>query len=573
MQYRVDGADVAAGTYPGTGTVVVTAVAQPGYELTAGPTSWSLPFTDITLVTAEDPTQVDTYGTADDTYTVPATPGVQYRVDGADVAAGTYPGSGTVVVTAVAQPGHELTGPTSWSLPFTDIRLASAEEPSKVDDYGTADDTYTVPTTEGVTYQVDGADVAAGTYPGTGTVVVTAVAQPGYELTGPATFTLEFTDIRLVQAEAPTQVDGYGTSSDTYTVVETEGVTYQVDGVDVTAGTYPGTGTVVVTAVAQTGYALSGATSFSLPFTDIHQVAADAPGQVDTFRTASDTYTVPSVPGVRYLVDGVTTAAGTYPGTGTVVVTAVAEDGYELTGPDSFTLVFTDLQPATPVAPAQQDKGGTANDTYTLPAVPGITYLVGGVPVAPGTYPGTGSVVVTVVPEPGFALDGPDTFTIVFDAAVEQVAVAVPDLGVAPSQGSTPGTYTIPDGRGRPVLRRRPRGPARHLLRDRSGGGDGRGRRGLRAVRPRDAHLRPRSGPVRGRRHAGAAGCVRPAGRDERTATRDGEVRDETVAATVREGSLARTGAGPGPVLAASTLLMAAGVALLAGSRRRAARG
>ncbi len=247
-----------------------------------------------------------------------------------------------------------------------------------------------------------------------------------------------------MQAEAPTQVDGYGTSSDTYTVLETEGVTYQVDGVDVTAGTYPGTGTVVVTAVAKPGYALSGATSFSLPFTDIHQVAAEAPGQVDAFGTASDTYTVPSVPGVRYLVDGVPAAAGTYPGAGTVVVTAVAEDGYELTGPDTFTLVFTDLQPATPVAPAQQDKGGTANDTYTLPAVPGITYLVGGVPVAPGTYPGTGSVVVTVVPEPGFALDGPDTFTIVFDAAVEQVAVAVPDLGVAPSQGSTPGTYTIP---------------------------------------------------------------------------------------------------------------------------------
>ena len=304
--------------------------------------------------------------------------------------AGTYPGAGTVVVTAVAQAGYEANQTTSWSLPFTDIRLASAEEPSKVDDYGTADDTYTVPTTEGVTYQVGGADVVAGTYPGTGTVLVTAVAQPGYVLTGPATFSLEFTDIRLVQAEAPTQVDGYGTWSDTYTVLETVGVTYQVGGVDVPAGTYPGAGTVVVDAMAQSGYALSGATSFSLPFTDIHQVAAEAPGHVDAFRTASDTYTVPSVQGVRYLVDGVPATASTCPGTGTVVVTAVAEDGYELTGPDSFTLVFTDLEPATPVAPVQQDKGGTAHDTYTLPAVPGITYLVGGVPVAPGTYPGTG---------------------------------------------------------------------------------------------------------------------------------------------------------------------------------------
>jgi hypothetical protein len=590
VEYQVDGVPVVHGTHPGVGTVVVTASAATGYVLTDGPTSWELAFTDITLVSAQAPTQVDGYGTDGDTFTVPTTTGVTYQVDGADVAAGPHPGTGTVVVTAVAQPGYELTGPTSFSLPFTDIREASAVEPTKVDGYGTDGDTFTVPTTMGVTYQVDGADVAAGTHPGTGTVVVTAVAQPGYELTGPDSFTLEFTDIRLATPVAPTQVDGYGTDGDTYAVASTTGVRYQVDGTDVAAGTHAGTGTVVVTAVAEDGYVLSGPTSFSLVFTDIHQVAAAAPTQVDDFGTASDTFTVPSVVGVRYLVGGTVVAAGTHPGTGTVVVTAEAEDGYELTGPATFSLVFTDLQAVSPVAPGHQDKGGTTHDTYTLPVVPGITYLVDGQPVAPGTYPATRTVVVTVVAAPGYAVDGPGTFTLVFDPAVEAVAVAVPDLEVVPSRGTTAGTYTIPAIEGVRFLVDGEEVPP--------GTYTGSGRVVVTVVADEGYELAGAdelsfdlgrvlsvvaAPPVRpGTPSGGAGGAGGTGGTGGTGGVGGGEpagfVRDEervtTVAAPVRADALARTGAaaGAGPLLAASALLTAAGAVLVAGSRRRGER-
>jgi len=462
-----------------------------------------------TAVTAAAVTFSDPYGSASDTYTVPSTTGVDYQVGGVTVPAGTYPGTGEVTVTAVAQAGYALSGTSTWSHTFTDVQPATAEEPTRVDDYGTADDTYTVPGTPGVRYQVGGADVAAGTYPHTaGTdLVVTAVAADGYELTGPSSWTLAFTDITLVSAEEPTRVDDYGTADDTYTIPSTTGVRYQVGGADVAAGTYP------------------------------HTAGTD------------------------------------------LVVTAVAQAGFELTGPDTFPLEFTDLRAVSPVAPGQQDKGGTAHDTYTLPAVAGITYLVDGQPVAPGTHPGTGTVVVTVAAAPGYALDGPSTFTLVFDPSVETVAVGVPDLDVVPTQGSTPGTYTIPAIEGvRFFVDGEEVQPGTYT---------GTGRVVVTMVADEGYELAGSDElifdlgrmlsvvgalPVRPGTPAGGTG------RTEGTADPTAAVRDEeqeviTAAAPVRAGTLARTGAGAGPVLAASALLTAAGVVLVAASRRRARRG
>ena len=169
----------------------------------------SAPKTQVTPAAA---TFSDPYGAASDTYTVPSTLGVEYRVDGVPAVAGTYPGTGTVAITAVADEGYEVTGTSAWSHTFTDVQPATAAAPTQADGYGTADDTYTVPTATGVQYRVGGADVAAGTYPGAGTVVVTAVAQAGYELTaGETSWSLPFTDITLVTAEDPSQVDTYST--------------------------------------------------------------------------------------------------------------------------------------------------------------------------------------------------------------------------------------------------------------------------------------------------------------------------------------------------------------------------
>ncbi len=439
VRYEVGGATVAAGTYPGLGTVVVNAFAESGYVLT-GASSFSLPFTDIRQVSAEAPTQADTWGTADDTYTIPSVTGVRYEVGGETVAAGTYPGLGTVVVNAFAEAGYVLTGESSFSLPFTNILQVSAVAPSQVDTWGTVDDTYTIPVVEGVRYEVGGVTVVAGTYPGTGTVVVNAFAEPGFELEGEDEFTLVFTDIRQVSAEAPGQVDTWGTADDTYTIASTTGVRYEVDGATVPAGTYPGAGTVVVTAVAETGYVLTGATEFTLVFTNILQVTAEAPGQVDTWGTADDTYTIPAVEGVRYEVGGATVPAGTYPGAGTVVVTAVAESGYLLTGATEFTLVFTDIRQVTAEAPAQFDTYDTADDTYTIPVVEGVRYEIDGLTVPPGTYPGSGTVVVSAVAETGYVLTGASEFTLVF-TDIHQVTADAP--GQFDTYDTADDTYTI----------------------------------------------------------------------------------------------------------------------------------
>ncbi len=56
----------------------------------------------------------------------------------------------------------------------------------------------------------------------------------------------------------------------------------------------------------------------------------------DEDGTENDSYTVPSVDGVSYLLDGEAIPAGTHPGAGTVTITAAALEGYEL-APDAVT--------------------------------------------------------------------------------------------------------------------------------------------------------------------------------------------------------------------------------------------
>ncbi|WP_460455335.1 beta strand repeat-containing protein [Arthrobacter bambusae] len=84
---------------------------------------------EITYKVAASPQQAtpapvvftDKDGTQNDTYTVPATTGVDYLVGGKIIAAGTYPGTGTVTVTAQAQKGYALaSGATAtWSATFS----------------------------------------------------------------------------------------------------------------------------------------------------------------------------------------------------------------------------------------------------------------------------------------------------------------------------------------------------------------------------------------------------------------------------------------------------------------------
>ncbi|MGN7252762.1 hypothetical protein [Arthrobacter sp. SAFR-014] len=58
----------------------------------------------------------------------------------------------------------------------------------------------------------------------------------------------------------------------------------------------------------------------------------------------------------------------------------------------------------TPAAVTFTDKDGTAQDTYTVPVVEGVEYLVGGKAVAAGTYAGTGTVNVTAKAKADYVL-------------------------------------------------------------------------------------------------------------------------------------------------------------------------
>ncbi|MET3950981.1 VCBS repeat-containing protein, partial [Arthrobacter sp. UYEF36] len=135
-----------------------------------------------------------------------------------------------------------------------------------------------------------------------------------------------------------------------------------------------------------------------------------APAEVvftDKDGTAEDAYTIPATEGVDYLVADKVVPAGTYPGTGTVTVTAKAKTGYILTPGATATWAATFKTTPNPVIPAAvvfTDKDGTAADMYTVPATTGVDYLIADKVVPAGTYPGTGTVTVTAKARPDYVL-------------------------------------------------------------------------------------------------------------------------------------------------------------------------
>lgn len=340
---------------------------------------------------------------------------------------------------------------------------ATAAAPTKTDLCGTGNDTYTIPATTGVTYQINGQTIAAGTYPALGSVTVTAVAAQGYVLQGASSWTLTFSAtacIVNVTPAAPTETDLCRTANDTYTIPTTTGVTYRVNGVVKAAGTYTGTGLVIITASANTGYTLQGTKSWTFLFTNLPCVVTPAaPTKNDICGTQNDTYTIPATTGVKYYVNGVEKAAGTYNAPHVALIAAVAQPGY-IVGIHSQALwLFTfsnkkcpapchgivaltffgnhhwnDDEDCIPVqvtttAPSKADLCGIADDTYTIPATTGIVYKVNGVITSAGTYPATGSVTITAhAADSGYVIAGGQTTSWTFDFTNETCPKA--DIGI-----------------------------------------------------------------------------------------------------------------------------------------------
>jgi serine protease len=174
------------------GDITVTAKADANYSL-AGDAIWSYTFTDTDCPEKVKPPRVlfdDFCGLKDDMFTVPSRRGVEYRINGQTVQAGTYPASGTVTVTAFAQDNFKLKGmKTSWTHTFKDQECGgnggtetTPVTPANVDFRDltcTTAGSYTVPVTEGVVYKdATGKTIIAGTYPVLTAANLTITAYP-----------------------------------------------------------------------------------------------------------------------------------------------------------------------------------------------------------------------------------------------------------------------------------------------------------------------------------------------------------------------------------------------------------
>ncbi|MBE0011316.1 S-layer homology domain-containing protein, partial [Arthrobacter sp. AET 35A] len=65
----------------------------------------------------------------------------------------------------------------------------------------------------------------------------------------------------------------------------------------------------------------------------------------------------------------------------------------------------------TPAPVTFTDKDGTTEDTYTIPTATGIDYLLNGKVTPAGTYPGTGTITITVKARTGYILTPGSTTT------------------------------------------------------------------------------------------------------------------------------------------------------------------
>lgn len=288
-------------------------------------------------VSAAPPLQNDQCGTKNDTYTIVAVPHVWYSVGFFPVSTGEHStlGSMDVTITAHAENGFYLTGTHSWTLHFTDERCVThitAQAPAYIDDCGTANDTYTIPSTDHVKYKVNGETVKADTYHTEGATSVTITAYPTsdkYVLDGQTSWTFTFTDqpcLIEVTPEAPTQTVVCGAQNDTVALPE-----------DVTGVTYIPTwegNTLVVTAVPQEGYVFPAETQTVWRFNDESTPCpVEVPVPVDPTVVCgpnNDTVTVPqNVPHVTYTQTGWVNNQNT--------VTATVDPGYYIVGTNGLT--------------------------------------------------------------------------------------------------------------------------------------------------------------------------------------------------------------------------------------------
>ena len=326
-QVKINGiwTDKSAGTYSyiSAGNIIVRAISTDNDVDVAQPNQWTFTYTNVTCTTTvatQAPTNHDdNCGSNNDTYTIPTVTGIQYKVNGVEKSAGTYSTNGatSLTITAVAKSGYVLTGITSWTLTFVNQSCVAPTAPTSVDMCGTSDDTYTIPSTTGVIYKVDGITKPAGQYQTSTDVTITAeAADSNYALTGTTlwsqTFDSEKCPVQLTAEGDPTFIDECGTENDSYTIVPADHVIYKIDGQEVAATFYPhASGSVVIVAEpADPDYALVGQTEWTHEFSaascaDITATAVcDRAGVIVTLKNEGDMEGYAWVNGEEVVVDG-----------------------------------------------------------------------------------------------------------------------------------------------------------------------------------------------------------------------------------------------------------------------------
>jgi hypothetical protein len=352
---------------------------------------------DVT-VTATAPSATAPTCSADGALVIPTVTGVTYK----STPSGTGPN--TYTIKAEANEGYTLSGTHSWTITvlpkLTGERCLTKVEPiaptltvSSCDGPSSTvpDGSIAIPEQNGVDFYVDGAKIVYSTIPiaqGTSRTV-TAVAQDGYALTGTTSWTFSNPSLSCLVTVTPVdptvvlstlcQVEG------SYTIPETTGIDYLLDGTPIAAGTYPGPKTGTITAVAQDGYILSTSSttaaplrtlsdsgwSFALNLPAATTCEPEGPVVVTPVAPTTDpsstcdvegTYRIASTTGIEYLLDGTVIAAGAYTGPKSGTITARALTGYQLADPEwsvSLSLAAATTCPAS-VLPTTGATGSTA---------------------------------------------------------------------------------------------------------------------------------------------------------------------------------------------------------------------
>lgn len=433
---------------------------------------------------ASDPDASDGF-MGDDVLTLPTVTGGKWSVNGVAVDAGahnvsdvsTYNASGvaTLDVSLDADTNYKfnLDGADSgnggkWKFTAKNYESVTTPKITTVDADG-PNDSYTIPSTTGVTYtDADGNVLTPGEHTATGDIVVNMVTASGYKFedgTTSASFKDHLNPYYLAGAVvAPEFVDDADTN-DVITLTKAAGITWYVNGKAVDAGSHKisefmesptDSVAVTVTFAVASDYELR-AGSVTGPWShtfDTRTVVADVAPTAKDEDGPADVLTLPAVTGATWTVNGVE-STGSVTTTGHVDVVLSALPGYVLsTGQKtqswSYDLESTFLA-GTPTAATTTDKPGVTSDALVIPATKGVTYSVDGTVKAAGTYSvsdlttyksGTATVKVTASAADGYRLPENSTtsWTFTFTESSTIPAATSPTFGTS--------AVTIPSAEG-----------------------------------------------------------------------------------------------------------------------------